>query len=75
MLSSKNAIINLNNYAGKKFNFDLHLMTIYIIGIFEKANLMQCIENANCLEDIKLTYEEACRVAKISKIPINELLK
>ena len=43
--------------------------------IFDKANLMHHIENSQNPNDINLTYNEVCRLAEISKIPLEKLMK
>ncbi len=75
MLSSKNVMTNLFEFAGKKFNHDIISMTNYVMEMFDKANLMHHIENSQNPNDINLTYNEVCRLAEISKIPLEKLMK
>ncbi len=74
MVSTQNFMPNLFEFARKKFNGDFILMTSYIVEVFDKANLLHLINNSQKLEDIKISYADACLLAKKSNIPLNQLL-
>ncbi len=75
MFSSKIVMANLFEFAGKKFNHDIISMTNYVMEMFDKANLMHHIENSQNPDDINLTYDEACKLAEVSKIPLEKLMR
>ena len=50
-------------------------MTNYVMEMFDKANLMHHIENSQNPDDINLTYDEACKLAEVSKIPLEKLMR
>lgn len=75
MISTKNVIFNLCDIVSKRCNDDIFLTAAVLNELSFMVGYEDKILKCNKTEDIKLSFEETCKLAELLNVTVDELLK